>query len=85
MEFYGIAILRPNQIAGEVGMDEISVKSKLAAGDDQDKLKDQIHQAESQGVSSVPVYMINEKYSISGAQAAEILVSAFDQIANAGS
>ena len=71
------------QIAGEVGMDKICVMSKLAAGDDIDKLKDQVHQSAARGVSSVPFYVINGRYSISGAQPAETLASAFDQIANA--
>ncbi len=70
-------------IAGQVGMDENRVMSMLAAGDDQDKLKDQIHQSAARGVTSVPFYVINQRHSISGAQLAETLASAFDQIANA--
>ena len=64
-------------------MDETCVMSKLTAGDHQDKVKDQVHQSKARGVSSVPFFVINGKYSISGAQPAETLASAFDQIANA--
>jgi predicted DsbA family dithiol-disulfide isomerase len=71
------------RIAGQVGMDEIAVRSKLAAGQDEDKLKAQVRQSAADGVSSVPFYLINQKYSISGAQPAENLASAFDQIVNA--
>ena len=71
------------RIAGEAGMDRASVKSKLAAGDDEDKVKEQIHQSAARAISSVPFFIINDQYGISGAQPAETLASAFDQIANA--
>ncbi len=71
------------RIAGEAGMDEASVMSKLAAGDDEDKVKEQIHQSAARAISSVPFFIINDRYGISGAQPAETLASAFDQIANA--
>ena len=71
------------RIAGEAGMDKASVMSKLAAGDDEDKVKEQIHQSAARAISSVPFFIINDQYGISGAQPAEILASAFDQIANA--
>ena len=71
------------RIAGEVEMDEVCVMSKLVEGDDVDKVKEQIDQSAARGVASVPLYVINERYSVSGAQPAEILASAFDQIANA--
>jgi len=71
------------RIAGEVEMDEVCVMSKLVEGDDIDKVKEQIHQSAARGVSSVPSYVINGRYSILGAQPAETLASAFDEIANA--
>lgn len=71
------------RIAGEAGMDKASVMSKLAAGDDEDKVKEQIHQSAARAISSVPFFIINDQYGISGAQPTEILASAFDQIANA--
>ena len=70
------------RIAGDVGMDLASVKSKLASGDDEDLVKEQILQAAARGISGVPFFIINDQYGISGAQAAETLVSAFLQIAN---
>jgi predicted DsbA family dithiol-disulfide isomerase len=71
------------RIAGEAGMDKASVMSKLAAGDDEDKIKGQIYQSAARAISSVPFFIINDQYGISGAQPAETLASAFDQIANA--
>ena len=71
------------RIAGETGMDKASVMSKLAAGDDEDKVKEQIHLSAARGVSSVPFFVLNAKYSIPGAQSADTLALAFDQLAHA--
>ena len=71
------------RIAGEAGMDTASVVSKLATGDDEDKVKEQIHQSAAGGVSGVPFFIINGKYSISGAQPSDTLASVFDQVSNA--
>ncbi len=71
------------QIAGEAGMDTASVVSKLAAGDDEDKVKEQIYQSAEGGVSGVPFFIINDKYGISGAQPSDTLASVFDQASNA--
>jgi len=70
------------RIAGEVGMDTALVASKLAAGDDEDVVKEQIHQSAAGGVSGVPFFIINDKYGISGAQPADTLASVFDQVVN---
>ncbi len=71
------------RIAGEAGMDTASVVSKLAAGDDEDTVKEQIHQSAAGGVSGVPFFIINDKYSISGAVPSDTLASVFDQVSNA--
>ncbi len=71
------------RIAGEAGMDTASVGTKLAAGDDEGKVKEQIHQSAAGGVSGVPFFIINDKYGISGAQPSNTLVSIFDQVSSA--
>jgi predicted DsbA family dithiol-disulfide isomerase len=71
------------RIAGEVGMDKAGVVTKLAVGSDEDKVKEQIHQTAARGVTGVPFYLINERYGISGAQPAETLAAALDEIAKA--
>ena len=70
------------RIAEEVGMDKALVGSRLASGDDEAEVTEQIYQSFSAGVSGVPLFIINEKYGISGAQPAETLVSVFDQISS---
>lgn len=70
------------RIAGEVGMDEALVASKLAAGDDEELVKEQIYQSSASCVSGVPFFIINSKYGVSGAQPADTLASVFDQVLN---
>jgi predicted DsbA family dithiol-disulfide isomerase len=66
------------RIAGEVGMDSAGVMSKLAAGDDEDIVKEQILQSAARGITGVPFFIINGQYGMSGAQSVENLVSALD-------
>jgi predicted DsbA family dithiol-disulfide isomerase len=68
------------RIAGEVGMDSAGVMSKLAAGDDEDIVKEQILQSAARGITGVPFFIINGQYGVSGAQPVENLVSALDHI-----
>lgn len=69
------------RLAGEVGMDEAAVAEGLAAGTDEAAVQERIARSVALGVSGVPFYIVNGKYGISGAQPADILASAFDQIA----
>lgn len=71
------------RIAGEVGMDESGVRSKLVAGDDEDPVKEQISRSATSGVSGVPFFIINRSYGISGAQLPETLAAVFDQVSSA--
>jgi predicted DsbA family dithiol-disulfide isomerase len=71
------------RIAGEAGMDRAVVVSKLAAGDDEDKVKEQIYESAAGGVSGVPFFILNDKFGISGAQPSDTLASVFDQVSNA--
>ena len=70
-----------SRIAGEVGMDTDDIAERLVAGEDEDVVKERIAHFAARGVSGVPFFVINDQYGISGAQPAEALVSAFDQIA----
>ena len=72
------------RIAEEVGMDRALVGSKLASGDDEAEVTEQIYQSFSGGVSGVPFFIIDDKYGISGAQPSDTLVSIFDRISSVG-
>jgi len=69
-------------IAREVDMNAETVDDKLGAGADEDRVKAQIALSGERGVSGVPFFIIDERYSVSGAQPAESLASIFDQVAN---
>jgi predicted DsbA family dithiol-disulfide isomerase len=70
------------RIAREAGMDTDAVAARLAAGEDEDIVRERIAHFAARGVSGVPFFVINGEYGLSGAQPADILVSAFDQIAS---
>jgi len=69
------------RIAEEVGMDVAVIRSKLLTGADESLVKEQIQHSAARGISGVPFFILNEKFSLSGAQPAESFVEAFDQIA----
>jgi len=68
------------RIAAEVGMDADDVAARLAAREDEPLVQEHIAQAAARGVSGVPFFIINGQYALSGAQPADILLSAFDQV-----
>lgn len=70
------------RIAEEVGMNRTLVSSKLASGDDEAEVTEQICRYISGGVSGVPFFIFNDKYGISGAQPPDTLVSIFDQVSS---
>jgi len=69
------------RIAVEAGMDKTSVMSKFTSGEDEDRVKTQIEQSTTRGISGVPFFILNEQFSISGAQSVETFVEAFDHTA----
>jgi predicted DsbA family dithiol-disulfide isomerase len=71
-----------SRIAGEVGMNAAEVSTGLATGEDEDKAGALMQDSIERGVSGVPFFIVNGRYGISGAQPAEELVAAFDQISD---
>jgi predicted DsbA family dithiol-disulfide isomerase len=61
-------------------MDQTSVARKLDAGRDEDKIKQQINNARVRGINSVPYFVINDRYKLSGAQPVEKLLEVFDHV-----
>lgn len=68
------------RIAAEVGMDVNNVTARLAAREDETIVKERVANSSARGVTGVPFFIINGQYALSGAQPADVLVSAFDQI-----
>jgi predicted DsbA family dithiol-disulfide isomerase len=69
------------RIASEVGMDDPGLAEKLQSGKDEDKVAQSVKESAARGVSGVPFFIINGRYGLSGAQPADSLVAALDQIA----
>jgi len=68
------------RLAAEVGMDAEDVAAKLAAHEDEALVQERIAQAAARGVTGVPFFIINGQHALSGAQPADVLLAAFDQI-----
>jgi len=68
------------RIAAEVGMDSSAVLARLAAGEDESRVTDLIQQSVARGVSGVPFFIVNGRFALSGAQPADTLAAAFDEI-----
>jgi predicted DsbA family dithiol-disulfide isomerase len=69
------------RIASEVGMDDPGLAEKLQSGKDEDKVAQLVQESAARGVSGVPFFIINGRYGLSGAQPADSLIAALDQIA----
>lgn len=67
-------------IAGDAGMDGGRVRSRLETNDGKPEVEKQCEQAIRQGVAGVPFFTFDGKYSISGAQPAEVFTRALDSL-----
>lgn len=71
------AIVRMSE---EVGLDGGAVRDIVENGKNTDKVEQDIAQAQKLGVQGVPFFLVNDKYSISGAQPVELFQQALNQI-----
>jgi predicted DsbA family dithiol-disulfide isomerase len=65
-------------IAGAAGMDRDLVRDLLASDADQDLVREEDALARQMGVTGVPCFIVNQKYSIMGAQEPEAFLQVFD-------
>lgn len=68
------------KFAAEVGMDSEEVLEKLKTQADEEKVKEEIRDSQSKGVSGVPCFIFNNQHAVEGAQSVESLVSVLDQL-----
>lgn len=68
-------------IASAAGIDREIVTRRLATEDDRDTVLQQIAAAQAMGVSGVPFFIVDGKYTISGAQGVDVFANALRQIA----
>ena len=68
------------KIAVEAGLDKNEVENVLAGDAFADEVKRDEADAQAFGIKSVPFFVINNKYSISGAQQEEFFVGALGKV-----
>ncbi len=68
------------QLADEIGLDPGEVRTMLASNDYADLVKGDIEEAESLGISSVPFFVFNRKYAVSGAQPSHLFLETLHQV-----
>jgi predicted DsbA family dithiol-disulfide isomerase len=68
------------QLAEEIGLDGRSVREMLAGKEMSDAVYADELQAQQYGIRSVPFFLINKKYSLTGAQPAETFDQALKQV-----
>ncbi|MDT8859665.1 DsbA family oxidoreductase [Alkalihalobacillus sp. MEB130] len=64
----------------EVGLDRELVASLLATNEFSDIVRQDEQEATQYGIRSIPFFLINKKYAITGAQSTEILIQSLQQI-----
>ena len=68
------------QLGKEIGLDAGSVKQMLESTDYAEDVRNDIREAQQVGVKGVPFFLINDKYTISGAQESSTFLGALNQI-----
>jgi predicted DsbA family dithiol-disulfide isomerase len=72
------------RIAGEVGMDPMTVAADLRAGKDEDRVQALVAEARQAGVSGVPFFIFDRQHAVSGAQPPEALLEILDRLSASG-
>jgi predicted DsbA family dithiol-disulfide isomerase len=71
------------EAAREAGMDAAVVETLLPTDADKDAVRAEIETAQRMGVTGVPCFLLEGRYAVMGAQAAETLADAIRQVAAA--
>lgn len=69
-----------SEIAGAAGMEADLVKALYVEGRDIELVKEDIAGAQQMGISGVPFFIIDHKYSVSGAQSPAVFIGVIDKI-----
>jgi predicted DsbA family dithiol-disulfide isomerase len=67
------------ELAAEAGLDPGEVRSVLAGGDYTDEVETDEAMAQALGANAVPLFVIDRRYGISGAQPAELIGQTLDK------
>lgn len=69
------------QAAADIGLDPEDIRAALASDQDIAEITREVEEAKQAGIDGVPCFIFAGKYAVSGAQSAEYLASAIEQIA----
>jgi predicted DsbA family dithiol-disulfide isomerase len=69
------------RVAGPMGLDEASALAYLHSGEGADSVNADLEEAAKLGISSVPTFVIDNRYAVQGAQEAAVLREALEEIA----
>ena len=67
------------QLGEEIGLDGVLIKRLLSGEAFKSNVAEDIHQAEEIGVHGVPFFVLNRQYAVSGAQNADVFLSALEK------
>ncbi|GAE25991.1 2-hydroxychromene-2-carboxylate isomerase/DsbA-like thioredoxin domain [Halalkalibacter wakoensis JCM 9140] len=67
-------------LADDVGLDSNATEAMLASTDFSDTVRQDEKQADQYNIRSIPFFLVNKKYGISGAQPTEAFVQSLEQI-----
>jgi predicted DsbA family dithiol-disulfide isomerase len=67
-------------LAAEVGLNREEVEKMLASEEMADEVRADEQAAQQYGIRSVPFYLINKKYALTGAQPTDVFVQALEKI-----
>jgi len=67
------------RLATEAGLDEREVADVLSSDQFSEEVRDDEQQARELGITGVPCFVLDERYAVSGAQPAQLLLSALNQ------
>lgn len=70
------------ELAVDVGMDRDAVEKMLAGDDMADAVREDERSAQQYGISSVPYFLVNKKYALTGAQPTTVIARALKKILN---
>jgi predicted DsbA family dithiol-disulfide isomerase len=68
------------RLAEDVGLDGGEVRAALEQQTYAQAVRNDEAQAQAYGISGVPFFVLNDKYGVSGAQSADVFLSALNQV-----
>ena len=69
------------EVAAAAGMDGERCAAKLDGDEDRERIRSECGEARRLGIHGVPFFIFEQKYAVSGAQAPEVFLQAFDTVA----